>query len=666
MSKSKQSKSSSRLYPTNRRPPSKNESSNVWLWGLGIAVVVILIIALIFGLSAGKDDTVADDTQPVATLAAVADADATKPASATATPKPAASTKETDTDALKSNNDMPEDPPARNGMYTEPPAMQIDPSKTYVATIVTDKGDIEVELFADKAPNTVNSFVFLAREGFYDNTMFHRVIEDFMAQAGDPTGTGMGGPGYQFPDEFHPDLTHDGPGHTVFGKVTEGLDVLFSISIRDPQAADGPGDAIKTIRITEAASSSLPTPMPAVLTKAGEIPMPAEPTARNGMYKAPPEMVIDPAKSYVATLKTAKGDIQVELFADKAPHTVNNFVFLALEGYYNNTMFHRVIEDFMAQAGDPTGTGMGGPGYKFSDEFHPDLTHDGPGVLSMANAGPGTNGSQFFITFVETPWLDGRHSVFGKITDGLDVLFSISIRDPQAATEPGDALESIIITEDGHPLSAPEIAEDSPSPADTVGRTPVDMLQVYADLEGSPYNDGETRAAYPGPEADVRWLPALGATDAPVTVIEFSEIGCGHCKNFNQNDWAGFLEDYVATGKVRYVSYYMAWNRPEWTASKAYIAAAMCAAEQSKYFDFEHAVFKNGAAALDKSAADIGLDLADFEACQADERYHAATQDAAEYAQNTWGVTGTPTFFVNDEKVVGATGLRVAVDAALQ
>ena len=175
--------------------------------------------------------------------------------------------------------------------------------------------------------------------------------------------------------------------------------------------------------------------------------MPAKPADRNGMYAEPPPMSIDPAKQYIATIETEKGDIVVELFADKVPNTVNNFVFLAREGFYDNTTFHRVIADFMAQAGDPTGIGSGGPGYQFADEFHPDLTHDGPGVLSMANSGPDTNGSQFFITFAETPWLDGMHSVFGKVIEGLDVLFSISFRDPQTAAEPGDLIKTIRITE---------------------------------------------------------------------------------------------------------------------------------------------------------------------------------------------------------------------------
>lgn len=164
-------------------------------------------------------------------------------------------------------------------------------------------------------------------------------------------------------------------------------------------------------------------------------------------YRTPPPMVIDPQKKYRAILRTGKGEIEVELFADKVPVTVNNFVFLAREGFYNNTTFHRVIKNFMIQGGDPTGTGRGGPGYRFNDEFHPDLRHDGPGVLSMANAGPNTNGSQFFITHVATPWLDGKHAVFGRVIRGMDVVLAIPERDPARARQPGEALIAVEIIE---------------------------------------------------------------------------------------------------------------------------------------------------------------------------------------------------------------------------
>ncbi|HLE28946.1 MAG TPA: peptidylprolyl isomerase [Anaerolineales bacterium] len=164
-------------------------------------------------------------------------------------------------------------------------------------------------------------------------------------------------------------------------------------------------------------------------------------------YAAPPSMIIDAKKKYTATFKTEKDDFVVELFADKAPKTVNNFVFLAREKFYDGVTFHRVIRDFMAQGGDPTGTGTGGPGYKFADEFHPGLRHDGPGILSMANAGPHTNGSQFFITHRATPHLDNRHAVFGKVIQGMDVVLSLDERDPMRAVKPGTKILTIEIVE---------------------------------------------------------------------------------------------------------------------------------------------------------------------------------------------------------------------------
>ncbi len=161
----------------------------------------------------------------------------------------------------------------------------------------------------------------------------------------------------------------------------------------------------------------------------------------------PPSGALDTSKAYVAHFKTERGEIVAELYADKAPLTVENFVNLARSGFYDGTTFHRVISGFMAQGGDPTGTGRGGPGYEFGDEFHPDLRHDGAGVLSMANAGPGTNGSQFFITFSATPHLDDRHSVFGRVVEGMDVLNSLRERDPGRDSNPGDRIDTIEIEE---------------------------------------------------------------------------------------------------------------------------------------------------------------------------------------------------------------------------
>jgi cyclophilin family peptidyl-prolyl cis-trans isomerase len=164
-------------------------------------------------------------------------------------------------------------------------------------------------------------------------------------------------------------------------------------------------------------------------------------------WKTPPEMKIDSKKKYMARMKTDKGVMVLELFADKTPRTVNNFVFLAREGFYDGVIFHRVIKDFMAQGGDPTGTGTGGPGYKFADEFHPSLKHDKPGMLSMANAGAGTNGSQFFITHVPTPWLDNKHSIFGQVIEGMDVLMAIPPRDPGGTASPAVKILEVVIEE---------------------------------------------------------------------------------------------------------------------------------------------------------------------------------------------------------------------------
>ena len=376
--------------------------------------------------------------------------------------------------------------------YSSAPEMVIDTSKKYTATIEMEKGgNIVIELFAKEVPNTVNNFVFLAREGYYDGVTFHRVIPGFMAQGGDPTGTGSGGPGYQFDNEFHADARHDSPGiismansglrsgrgtngsqffityvptlnldglnpdgspkscgtpgvscHAVFGKVIEGMEVVEGISPRDPASASAPGDAIKTITIEENESSTSaqgeePTPTPTSVPQATAAPV------TNKQYSSAPAMVIDTSKKYTATIEMEKGgDIVIELLAKEVPITVNNFVFLAREGYYDGITFHRVIPDFMAQTGDPTGTGSGGPGYQFDNEFHEDARHDSPGTVSMANSGVrngrGTNGSQFFITYVDTSFLDGLnpngnskncftpgvscHAVFGKVIEGMEVV----------------------------------------------------------------------------------------------------------------------------------------------------------------------------------------------------------------------------------------------------
>ena len=205
---------------------------------------------------------------------------------------------------------------------------------------------------------------------------------------------------------------------------------------------------------------------PAPTQPAAAAPAPAsEPAIKE--WDSPPPMTIDTSKDFTAVIELEKGgEIVIDLFEEGAPTTVNNFVFLANEGFYDGVTFHRVLEGFMAQTGDPTGTGGGGPGYRFDNELSPDLRHEGPGILSMANAGmrngQGTNGSQFFITFRETHSLDGYnldgsekdcaaescHSVFGRVEeDSMDVVMGISLRDPGSATTPGDVIKTIRIEE---------------------------------------------------------------------------------------------------------------------------------------------------------------------------------------------------------------------------
>ncbi len=166
-------------------------------------------------------------------------------------------------------------------------------------------------------------------------------------------------------------------------------------------------------------------------------------------YSTPPVMSIEPETSYSAKLVTNAGTIEIDLLSRQAPKTVNNFVFLARDGFYTGTIFHRVIQNFMIQGGDPEGSGRGGPGYKFEDEFDPSLKFDGSGILAMANAGPNTNGSQFFITVATTPHLNNAHTIFGLVTQGYDVVESISTAETDAGNRPSEdvIIQSIEIIE---------------------------------------------------------------------------------------------------------------------------------------------------------------------------------------------------------------------------
>jgi peptidylprolyl isomerase len=165
-------------------------------------------------------------------------------------------------------------------------------------------------------------------------------------------------------------------------------------------------------------------------------------------YDAPPPMTINPDNEYTATITTPRGDIQVKLFPDVAPQTVNNFVFLARNNFYNGLTWHRVIADFMAQGGDPAGTGTGGPGYSIPAEFSNELRFDQPGMLAMARSSdPDSAGSQFFITTAPAPWLNGQYTIFGEVLEGQEIVNNIPLRDPATASEPGEEIVDITINE---------------------------------------------------------------------------------------------------------------------------------------------------------------------------------------------------------------------------
>lgn len=247
--------------------------------------------------------------------------------------------------------------------------------------------------------------------------------------------------------------------------VIAALVALYYLTVRRPAqqepivtdiTVETPTPEEATPEVSEpTVANPAPTEQPTDVV-ANETPPTEQPTAAQTeegsssmSWSQPPEMTIDLSKAYEAVVTTTQGDFRISLFADKAPTTVNNFVFLARQGFYDGVLFHRVIPGFMAQTGDPTGTGRGGPGYRFEDEFDASLRHDAAGILSMANAGPGTNGSQFFITYAPQPHLDDHHSVFGRVVEGMSVVESITPREPSEDPKavPGDKILKVDIIE---------------------------------------------------------------------------------------------------------------------------------------------------------------------------------------------------------------------------
>lgn len=260
-----------------------------------------------------------------------------------------------------------------------------------------------------------------------------------------------------------------------------------------------------------------------------------------------PEQVLEQDVDYKAIFCTEDGAIYVDLLEDFTPVTVNNFVFLAQNDYYNNTTFHRVIADFMVQGGDPTGTGSGGPGYQFEDEFVPFLSFNTPGWLAMANAGPGTNGSQFFITRVPTPHLNGRHTIFGRVLEGQSVVDEMRNRDPQNPQDtesPGVTLETVLVIEDASTVESdyepPELF-DAEEIVDEIRAIPVDG---YSIVESDVQETDDTTVSYVSWEVDTcpeePDLYALGLSVHSYDSVDEAESAV--------EDTSGFAEDFEFLG----------------------------------------------------------------------------------------------------------------------
>ena len=347
--------------------------------------------------------------------------------------------------------------------WDSPPELTLDLEKVYIATLVTEKGDVSVELFSQGAPITVNNFVFLAEQGFYDETTFHRVLPGFMAQGGDPTGTGSGGPGYQFADEIIHGVTFNqegllamangGPGtngsqffitygatphlnglHTIFGKVIEGMDVIHALTPRDPsEAPDFPGDRLIRVEIEVVEHSQLPTPTP---MPDAVIPVPEDgrPLAeipfaeRENLFNGMPEMVIDLDKEYTATIETSKGAIQVELEPLSAPVSVNNFIVLANLGYWDDFPISNAEPDSYFVTGSPGGRPDSDIGYTLPSENGNPATTGALGYWFRSDV-LASSGSQIFIALDDLPGMEEFFTIFGYVTDGFEVAEALTIED---------------------------------------------------------------------------------------------------------------------------------------------------------------------------------------------------------------------------------------------
>ena len=357
----------------------------------------------------------------------------------------------------------------------KPPKAVFDGGDTdYFWNIETNKGLIKVKLWPDIAPMHVSSTIYLARLGFYDSIDFHRVITGFMAQGGCPLGKGNGGPGYKYAGEFSASVKHDRPGllsmanagpgtdgsqffltfkatpwldgkHTLFGEVVEGLNVLKVLESKGSRS----GKTSEKLWMQKSTLTTVKVPRVefsfAALDKfiAGAKVNKSAPGWRTKLPR-PPKFSFAKGQKLFWNMETNKGKIKIEFRPDVAPMHVSSALYLSRLGFYDGLSFHRVIQGFMAQGGCPTGSGNGHPGYQFAGEFSKDLKHDAAGVLSTANAGPGTDGSQFFITFKALSFLDGKYTIYGKVVEGMDVVKTLEKLG--SADNTGKTIEKLIIS----------------------------------------------------------------------------------------------------------------------------------------------------------------------------------------------------------------------------
>jgi cyclophilin family peptidyl-prolyl cis-trans isomerase len=410
--------------------------------------------------------------------------------------------------------------------WANPPPMLIDQSKIYIANFRTVKGDFRIQLFADKAPFTVNNFVFLARQGYYNNTTFHRVITDFMAQGGDPSGTGSGGPGYKFDDEIKKELKFDKPGvlamanygsntngsqffitfkeypdlngrYTIFGQVISGMDVVLSLKLRDPSTnPTTPGDALYSVTIEESPVNLLPPPT-ATATSHAPIPTPSvrslatlEVTARGDLFTGPPDMAIDITHSYQASILTTKGTLTFDLCTAEAPQSVNNFVVLARMGYWDNFPINYVERHKFILTGQPSGLQDSDIGYTLPHETGCSneagalgyWTAEGKTATDAAEkteVKTESSASQLYILLVTNKALDGKITAFGKLVGDDSLILANSL-------STADKILSISIEDKGTAPTATQTGTPAPTRTETPTRTSTPTQTSTPDPKSTP------------------------------------------------------------------------------------------------------------------------------------------------------------------------------------